>query len=512
MSIARLDRRRFLQLFGSTAISTSFGYSACIAAECIAGKPPLSNADLNWTLNVTGNHPNFSYNDKSTGPIITASAGDTIQVELINRLPPRDDDCTSNVNIPHGFNTTNLHTHGLHVSPEKDKTGQFDADNVLLKVVPEQQDLPCCDPTLYRRGSNTFRFDVPADHPPGTHWYHAHKHGSTAIQVARGLAGPLIIKDPPGFLPDYIANAPERIFMITFSNGVIEVQPEGGGDQSGTIQLAPGAVERWRIINAHPASNAFFKLNVDSSDVELFQIAFDGLTLTKRVKIEIDDDDDAEPWLSPAVLAPGNRTDLMIRVKDDAAAGNVALTAQQLPSKYLHLDQAADLALGATAIGIAIEIEGASVEAEWQDDPTLPGPGLSYELGTILETRHVKFSGTTKINDESFGADPNKPMFQMKLDTTEEWRLSNESDAFHPFHIHVNPFFVTHINDVELDQDSPLRRWQDTIAIPEQVDDTPGSITFQTRFVDFTGVFVIHCHILDHEDKGMMRIVEVVEN
>lgn len=68
-------------------------------------------------------------------------------------------------------------------------------------------------------------------------------------------------------------------------------------------------------------------------------------------------------------------------------------------------------------------------------------------------------------------------------------------------------FFLTHINGIQLAEDNPLRRWQDTIGTP--VDG--GSVTFKTRFEKITGKFVIHCHVLEHEDEGMMRIVEVVQ-
>jgi FtsP/CotA-like multicopper oxidase with cupredoxin domain len=101
----------------------------------------------------------------------------------------------------------------------------------------------------------------------------------------------------------------------------------------------------------------------------------------------------------------------------------------------------------------------------------------------------------------------------MRLGTMEEWvvRVQDETTAgpslIHPFHIHVNPFFVTHHNGVPLPQGHPRRRWQDTIAIPPQ-----GSITFRTRFDNFAGDFVIHCHNLRHEDRGMMHKVRVVDD
>lgn len=108
-------------------------------------------------------------------PTIEATPGDTVRITLHNRLP-EDPTCpsTSGISTPHCFNTTNLHSHGLWVSP----TGN--SDNVLLAIRP-QSDFQ-------------YEYNIPADHPSGTFWYHPHEHGSTALQVSSGMAGALIIR------------------------------------------------------------------------------------------------------------------------------------------------------------------------------------------------------------------------------------------------------------------------------------------------------------------------------
>jgi len=514
MTTSQFSRRRLLQLSSTAAVGLAMSGGATLMEPRTARAAPRS-----WTLNVTSDDAafpdeKFFYNGKSPGPLIEGHAGDALKVEVVNSMTRRDDDCRANMNQRHGVHTTNLHTHGLHVSPDKDKTEKIDADNVFLKIVPKgQRDVACWDDATFRDGENEFLFELPDDHPPGTHWYHAHKHGSTEEQVVGGLAGPLIVRDPDSWMPDYIAKAPERIIMIS-GGKAIEVDPDGGGQSDHTIELAPGAVERWRIINADAGTNSFIKINVDSPDIELYQIAYDGLTLEQRVQIDIDDDND--PWESPAALAPGNRTDLMVRVLDKASAGSRALTAQRIPEKFMHLDHDLGLALSSGPIGVNIRIGGTPVKVDWSENPRLPGPGLAELKGGVAEKREAVFDIVGPplrftINGAVFGETPADP-FKMKLDTIEEWELINNSRGVHPFHIHVNPFFVTHINGVELKPDSPLRRWQDTIAIPPAVDGTPGTITMRSRFIDFTGKFVIHCHILAHEDRGMMQVVEVVDN
>ena len=87
------------------------------------------------------------------------------------------------------------------------------------------------------------------------------------------------------------------------------------------------------------------------------------------------------------------------------------------------------------------------------------------------------------------------------LGALEEWRLINTSPDWHPFHIHVNDFQVISVNGEPFDAWS----WEDTFPIPAF-----GEVVIRSRFLDFTGKYVYHCHILDHEDKGMMGVVEVV--
>ena len=95
----------------------------------------------------------------------------------------------------------------------------------------------------------------------------------------------------------------------------------------------------------------------------------------------------------------------------------------------------------------------------------------------------------------------------MLLNSTEQWRLENDSVVLHPFHIHVNPFQV--IEDGEI-RYSPPYIWQDTIALPPGTPDKHGAAVINQRFLDFTGGQVQHCHILGHEDRGMMLGVQTV--
>ncbi|MGB0798565.1 MAG: multicopper oxidase domain-containing protein, partial [Planktomarina sp.] len=354
----------------------------------------------------------------------------------------------------------------------------------------------------------------------------------------------LIVKDKPGVMPSYIENAPEDILMVQMrdiekdapaprdSGGaphlvLVDPSGNGGGIKDPEIVMRPGEVRRWRIINAAPRADTFVSLNLVDEDgkqpIDVYQIAYDGITYTKRVKI--DPENDGAPWENPAALAPGNRTDFMVHVPKDATPGQLKLQAVQLPdlmqSAMMGMDATQGKPQPSEKMALNIRIEGDPVDAEWSEDPTLPGGGplvAPIDPGNVIKDREIEFyldfisEGPTKfmIDGEQFNG---QVMQQMKLGTTERWHVTNRNNFTHPFHIHVNPFFVTHLNGVELAEDNPLRRWQDTMAIPNAADNgvnPPGSFTMLTRFVKFTGKFVIHCHILEHEDEGMMQAVEVV--
>ena len=101
----------------------------------------------------------------------------------------------------------------------------------------------------------------------------------------------------------------------------------------------------------------------------------------------------------------------------------------------------------------------------------------------------------------------------MEFDSVQEWMIINKTSVPHPFHIHVNPFQIVEYFDPTKPQtklDGPYV-WQDTIEIPahDNTSNKDGYVKMRSRFCDFDGKFVLHCHILGHEDRGMMQIVEV---
>jgi hypothetical protein len=148
-----------------------------------------------------------SYGGCLTGPVIEAKPGNTLRIFLENALDAKDPSCPANAPPgPSCFNTINMHFHGLHVSPSGN------GDNVLLNIAPQ---------TRFE-----YEINIQADHPSGTFWYHSHRHGSTAIQVASGASGALIIRGDrpyvggaPGDIDTILHDAtgrpmPEKIFLL----------------------------------------------------------------------------------------------------------------------------------------------------------------------------------------------------------------------------------------------------------------------------------------------------------
>jgi FtsP/CotA-like multicopper oxidase with cupredoxin domain len=148
-------------------------------------------------------------------------------------------------------------------------------------------------------------------------------------------------------------------------------------------------------------------------------------------------------------------------------------------------------------------IEGEAVEPE--PLPTLLIPYVDLSGIPVDNVRVTTFEEPNEppyvaIDGKQF--DPNRVDQTVKLGATEEWVIRNTSSHWHPFHIHVNDFQVISRDGVAIDPHG----YEDTVSLP------PNSETVvRMRFLDYPGKFVYHCHILFHEDAGMMAVVEVVE-
>lgn len=353
---------------------------------------------------------------------------------------------------------TNLHFHGGHVSPKGN------SDNVLLQINPGE--------------TFDYEFKLPANHPPGLYWYHPHHHPDVDNQVSGGMVGAIIVRGDVDELPG-VKGVPERMMVLTTVDGNDNNVPTRlvNGIENPTMYLRPGETVRLQVLNA--SADDFFNLAIPGYKLNI--ISRDGNTLSQVDSVDSE------------VLAPGQRVQILFT---PTALG-------EIPVKSLYFDQGFSKYVEAAFMNIQVQGEAMTPSKL----PTTLLPHEDLRNVKIDRVRTLTFSeggtpeNTTFLLDGKM-VDMNVVSQIMTLGTTEEWRIVNTSTEMHPFHIHINPFQVISVNGQPVD----LYGYRDTVAIPAN-----GELVMRTRYKDFDGKFVLHCHILFHEDHGMMQVVEVVK-
>lgn len=392
------------------------------------------------------------YDGSFPGPTLVMQPGDTLRLQLVNSL----DDCT------------NIHTHGFHVSPLDN------SDNVFLHISPGE--------------TFDYEFHLPDNHSSGVFWYHPHCHGNTASQTTGGMAGAMIVRggldDIEGIagLTDHLLVLQTTEFtgdgeMVTFfqQSSLSRIRLINGQLQP-TIAVQPGETQRWRIANL--SSEDFFLLQLEGHT--LHAIAKDGCSYDEVVPLD------------EILLAPAERLEVLVQATTTPGSYQLRSLAWGID------DQEQPDALLATMV-----VDGDVLEPSPLPTTLIPFEDLS-EL-PVDRRRVTTFSEPGAplyfaIDDQHF--DPERIDQTVSLGDLEEWVIRNTSGHQHPFHIHVNDFQVVAVNG----QPVSAHGWEDTVDLPPN-----GEVTIRMRFADFTGRFVYHCHILSHEDDGMMATVEVVE-
>jgi len=400
----------------------------------------------------------LGFNGGSPGPTLRVRPGDELAVLLTNRL----------------VQPTNLHTHGLRVSP------QANSDNPFVSIEPG--------------ASFDYLYRIPADHPAGTHWYHPHHHGMVADQLFGGLVGGLIVDRGPD-----LPITTDRLMLVTdiTLDGAGAVVPanstdramgrEGrlllvNGQHQPTLSAAPGTAERWRIVNA--CTSRVLALRLEGQ--QLVQIAQDGSFLSRPTRRDT------------LVLAPGNRADVVVQ---PTGTGRFALLADPYDRGSMMGSSTGDT--GPTTL--ATLITSGPLRASTPLPAVLPAETLPTT--PISRTRQTDFNmgmggmgGGMAMSIDGRTFDPSRDDQIVAFGSTEEWTVTNTSPLAHPFHIHVWPFTVTAAGDGRATTGTP----QDVVLIPPR-----GWVRLRIPFTTFAGRSVYHCHILDHEDAGMMATVVV---
>ena len=460
------------------------------------------------------------------GPTIKVKPGDTLRVNLTNEL----------------MDKTNLHTHGLHISPKEN------SDNVLLEINNSQ--------------TQGYEYVIDDNHYPGTFWYHPHVHGTTATQVEDGMAGALIVEDPVQDEPDnlfedepddlnWVNKAEDRIFVFQqipmfkgYKSGP-DAQPDEEKDFEVTINgvrnpeitMDLGGLERWRFIHAGEDESIALDFNsLISANYEFRLIALDGITLEYPRNLQ------------ELQLYPGYRADVIVKAPTQSQPQDKSSLTNNR-QKVVRLFRKYNPYLRASIPGqeeddedlVTVKLSGEDSDhkkiklPENDNDVVLRDPkeqGLLHDIeeenigdiisemtNTIEDPREVEFNifkpetnfhifkeeeaeTNFHINGKQYPDPQDVGKFCLKRGDAEYWKLTSAASS-HPFHIHVNAFQVVKPGD----SGTEIGDWHDTIIVNDRV-----PVIIKTRYDDFDGPFVLHCHILHHEDGGMMSLVEITDN
>jgi len=408
----------------------------------------------------------FGYNGGVPGPTLVVKSGDTVRVKLQNRLNQ----------------TTNLHTHGLHVSPVGN------SDNPMIMVEPGQD--------------FDYEYKIPRNHPNGTYWYHPHHHGQVANQTWAGLYGAIIVDDGLN-----IAHT-KRVMIISDVSFTTDGYVAGANMMSRMMgregdhlllngQLHPvtehksGQAQIWHIVNACVSRNLSLRISGSRANV----IAVDGHGVASYSAAE------------NQLLSPGNRIDVMVEpgggdvqllyttvAHPDSMGmmGSSAKTYTDYPLITSRANGTVTRDMSGATQGLEPDLRHMYVNAKREF--VLNMPSMNNMMGMMGSGLEGRFT----INGQAF--DANRIDTATKLGAIEEWTIVNKSTMAHPFHLHVWPMQVLRVGGVEVGH----TRYQDVVNVPAKQ-----SAVVRVMFADYTGPSVYHCHILDHEDLGMMGIIEV---
>ncbi|HET7457169.1 MAG TPA: multicopper oxidase domain-containing protein [Gemmatimonadaceae bacterium] len=418
-----------------------------------------------------------TYDGTFPGPTLWVRPGDTIDLTFTNRIVFAQTDTHPGYGRPPRVdNRANLHYHGMHISP----TGT--ADNMLVSLLPHE--------------SFRYLFEIPLDHPAGLYWYHDHIHGLVTNHVGRGAAGMLYVADAH---TDHVAALGIRRRLMLLQQAFLEEDDETltaddsnrddpnlalsliNGQLMPEIQMRPGEPQAWAIGNG--STSAFYELRLEGHTFDV--IAEDGIPLVGPGRL----------GQETLVLPSAKRFEVVVRAKD--ARGRYTLSYDEYNQgvdTWPRKSVATVVVAGPAWSGASFPgLDTANAPQDLRSAYVPEDRKRTLVLGVDESVAEGEF-GRFTINGRAY--DPNFIEWTSTLDTVEEWQFVNETEQEHPFHVHVNPFQVTKVNGVAVGFDG----YQDTAIVPRF-----GSLTVRTRFTDFVGSpILIHCHILDHEDMGMM--------
>lgn len=398
-----------------------------------------------------------TYNGLYCPPTLRAKPGDTVELEFVN-----------NFNQP-----SNIHFHGMVVSP------LYNGDNIFVRVDPGH--------------TFNYRFVIPKDHTPGLYYYHAHSHGFSERQITFGFTGALVVEGQLDAYPD-LKDVKEQIMVLKdIQISLVGDVPQDivtsrtairtvNGQINPIIHAQPGETQFWRIANT--GANLYYRLTLGGQP--FYVVA-----------------EDANPTLNMLpvteyLLGPSARVEVMVAFP---SAGKYVLKTEQVRTGpagdgYPPAELVTVLCEGSpVAQKIELPVKRDCCINPIEDLSKLP----------INQKRLIVFNETDndfRVNNQVF--DEDRIDTRVPLGNVEEWTVRNATDELHQFHIHQTDFQVTEINGKPVE----FTGHRDNFVIPIR-----GEVKMIIPFTNpiIVGNFVYHCHIIEHEDGGMMATIQVYD-
>jgi FtsP/CotA-like multicopper oxidase with cupredoxin domain len=488
--------------------------------------------------------------DRSQSPTLRLKPGDLLILNLKNELTAFEaaavtvhthahfakpsDPCTSGLM---SLTSTNLHFHGMTLPPACHQ------DEVLRTSI-QPEDAPF-----------EYRFRIPTNEPPGLYWYHPHIHGFSKVQVIGGASGALIIEGLERANHE-IAGLPERVLVIRDQDLLSPDAPpskfepvvpkmlidrDGDSANNGTgfgkpakdlsvnfvpvpypdyppasLKMKPSERQLWRVLNASAITYLNLAVLFNRAPQKLGIVAIDGVPLNENGNPA-----NAIEWRDHIGLPPGSRVEFIV-------TGPPAGVAGLLVTRTVDTGRGGENDPNRALVSLVAAADAPEPHSTLAATPEPPPPAALPWLGNVAPVRVRKLYFSEKLEDPD---DPNsattfyitvdgqtpapfdpateEPNIVVKQGDVEDWIIENRSTELHAFHIHQIHFLLLDWSGIPVDE--PFLR--DTVNVPYFNDRTLQYPSVRLR-MDFrdpntVGTFVYHCHLLEHEDGGMMGLIRV---
>ena len=497
------------------------------AGSAVTSPPEIRSVDgklgVNLSLRGAPAAGTFCYvsGGGAESPTLRLHPGDDLILNLENRLPPAAPAAAAHEShacggAPMTAVSTNLHFHGLEIPPVCHQ------DEVIHTLVGPAQTFE-------------YRVKIPASQPPGLYWYHPHPHGYSEAQVLGGASGAIVIEGIERERPE-VAGLPERILVVRDQPGVGRAASDS--DEAGPgkdislnfipvnmpasipaiIPVRPETREFWRVLNASADTYCDLQMVYRSgaqgagTPQNLNLVALDGVPVSKKRF--------SKP-VTNILLTPGARAEFvvvtppagvfaqLVRLPYDTGPDGEPTPARGIANIISRLDAAPSARLplddglgGSQELVSLSEVRPTANRKLYFSEERV---GVKGQAGAVRY--YVTLDGGAP---RTFDMNFKTPDITVRQGAVEDWTIENRAREAHSFHIHQVHFQVvarngTAVNEPEL---------RDSIDVPfwDGKSSPYPSVTLRVDFrsPDIVGTFLFHCHILEHEDAGMMGSIQVL--